>query len=248
MVSDQRPMSVIRATARRAGLLYLLMGLTAPIGLMVVPGRLIVRGDATTTLERIRASEWLFRVGITSELFHQAVAVFLVLALYRLFKPVSEGLARQLVALGALVSVPIMFVNTLNEIAVLVLIRGADFLSVFDRSQLDALAYLFLRLHGEGITVASIFWGLWLFPFALLVIRSGFIPRVLGLLLIVAGVGYLASAFASIVMPQLSPRVDRVALILEMGEPPIILWLLIRGAREGRRHAEGAGAQAVAAG
>jgi uncharacterized protein DUF4386 len=231
-------MSSTRTDARRAGLLYLIMGLAAPISLMVVPSRLIVRGDAAATMDRIRASESLFRIGIASELFHQAVAVFLVLALYRLFKPVSEGLARHLVALGALVSVPIMFLNVVNEIAVLVLASGPGFLSVFDRPRLDALAYLFLRLHGEGITVASIFWGLWLFPFGMLVIRSGFIPRALGLLLFVAGSAYLASAFTSILMPQLSPRVDSVALILEMGELPIIFWLLIWGARERPRPAD----------
>ena len=120
--------------------------------------------------------------------------MFLVLVLYRLFKPVNDMLAKQLLILGALVSVPIVFVNVLNHIAALILASGADFLSVFEKPQLDALAYLFVRLHSQGITVASIFWGLWLFPFGMLVIRSGFIPRVLGFLLMIAGVGYLASA------------------------------------------------------
>ena len=87
---------------------------------------------------------------------------------------------------------------------------------VFDRTPLDALAYLFLRLHTHGITVASIFWGLWLFPFGLLVIRSGFIPRLFGFLLIVAGVAYLASAFATLVVPAIAPLVSRVALPIKM--------------------------------
>ena len=164
-------------------------------------------GNATATADNIRASEWLLRVGIASELIHQVIAVFLVLALYRLFKPVDEALAKQVVILGALVSVPIMFVNVLNDIAALILVSGAEFLSVFDKPQLDALAYLFLRLHGQGITVASIFWGLWLFPFGMLVIRSGFIPRVFGVLLMIAGVGYLASSFATLVLPRYAPLV-----------------------------------------
>jgi len=119
----------------------------------------------------------------------------------------------------------------LNDIAALVLVSGADFLSVFEKPQLDALAYLFLRLHGQGITVASIFWGLWLFPFGMLVIRSGFIPRVFGFLLMIAGVAYLASSFTTLILPQYKSLVSQVALPLEVAEVPIIFWLLIWGAK-----------------
>jgi hypothetical protein len=217
--------------ARAAGFLYLLIALSAPLGLVVVPARLIVSGNATATADNIRASEGLLRAGIASELVHQIIGVFLVLALYRLFKAVDETLAKQVVILGALVSVPIVFVNVLNEIAALTLAKGADFLSVFERPQLDALAYLFVRLHSQGINVASIFWGLWLFPFGMLVIRSGFIPRVLGVLLMIAGSAYLARAFSVLILPQYAPLVGQIALPLEMGELPIIFWLLIWGAK-----------------
>jgi hypothetical protein len=203
----------------------------APIGLLYVPGKLIVSGNATATADNIRASEWLLRLGIASDLIHQTVVVFLVLALYRLFKPVNETLAKQVVILGALLSVPIMFVNVLNDVAALVLVSGADFLSVFEKPQLDALAYLFLRLHNHGIVVASIFWGLWLFPFGMLVIRSGFIPRVFGVLLMIAGVGYLASSFATLVLPRYAKLVSQIAFPLEVAEVPIIFWLLIWGAK-----------------
>src|SRR5438034_4726262 len=224
-------MSSTQQQARAAGVLYLLLALIAPIGLLYVPEKLIVSWNATATADNIRTSEWLLRIGIASELIHQIIAVFLVLALYRLFKPVNETLAKQMVILGALVSVPIVFVNVLNEIAALVLVSGSDFLSVFEKPQLDALAYLFLRLHSRGITVASIFWGLWLFPFALLVIRSGFIPRALGVLLMMAGVAYLASAFATLGLPQYAPLVSQVALLPEAAELPIIFWLVIWGAK-----------------
>ena len=228
-------MNSIKSQARRAGLLYFLLGITAPIGLLYVPGRLIVAGDAAATADRIRASESLLRIGIASELIHQVIVIFLVLALYRLFRSVSETLARQVVVLGALVSVPIVFVNVLNEIASLILVSGPGFLSVFDRPQLDALAHLFLRVHGQGILVASIFWGLWLFPFGLLVIRSGFIPRFLGVLMIVAGVAYLAAAFAKLLLPAQGSLVGQIAEVLELGEVPIIFWLLIWGATEPQR-------------
>jgi len=223
-----------RQQARVAGWLYLLLALIGPIGLLYVPGQLIVPDNARATADNLRASGALLRLGIVSDLAHQIVAVFLVLALYRLFRAVNESQARLMV-------VPIVFVNTLNDIAALVLVSGAEFLAVFERPQLDALAYLFLRLHGEGITVASIFWGLWLFPFGMLVVRSGFIPRALGVLLIVAGVGYLVSAFARLALPAYGPLVSQVLSPLMVGELPIIFWLLIWGVK-------GPGAAAVAAG
>jgi hypothetical protein len=214
---------------KAAGLLYLAMAITAPFGLVYVPSKLLVLEDATATAEHLRASESLLRIGIASELFHQAIAVFLVLALYRLFKPVNENHAKLLVVLGALVSVPIMFVNVLNEIAALILVSGADFLSAFGKNQLDALAFLFLRLHSQGIEIAAIFWGLWLFPFGMLVIGSGFIPRLLGILLFIAGAAYVASSFTSLVLPPYGHFVGQIAMVLEMGELPIIVWLFIRG-------------------
>lgn len=224
-------MDSTKRQARIAGVLYLLMGLTAPIGLMYVPGKLIVPGNGTETADRLRASGSLLRIGIGTELFHQTIAIFLVLALYRLFKAVDEKHAVLVVILGALVSVPIMFVNVLNEIAALILVSGADFLSGFQKHQLDGLAYLFLRLHSQGIIVASIFWGLWLFPFGILVIRSRFIPRVLGVLMMIAGTGYLASSFTSLVLPRYAPVVGQVAMAMYFGELPIMFWLLIWGAK-----------------
>jgi hypothetical protein len=224
-------MDAVKRQARQAGLLYVLIAATAWIGLLYVPNALYVIGDAGATADRIRASEWLLRAGIASELFHQIVQVFLVLALYRLFKGVNEALAQQLVILGALVSVPIVLVNVLNEIAALTLVGGTDFLTAVPRPQLDALAYLFLRLHSRGIAIAAIFWGLWLLPFGLLAIRSGFIPRALGILLLVAGCAYVVESTTTLVLPQYAHVVSSVAGVLEFAEVPIILWLAIWGAK-----------------
>lgn len=208
----------------------MILGVTAPIGLMYVPGKLIVSGDATATADRIRASESLFRLGIAGELIPQVVGIF-ALALYRLFKGVNKTLALQLLILGSLVSVPITMLNVLNNVAALVVLSGVDFLSVFDQAQLDALAYLFIRLHGLGLDIAWIFWGLWLFPFGMLVIRCGFIPRILGYLMMIAGATYLANAFAVLTVPQAAPLIEKVAMPLYFGEVPIMFWLLIWGAR-----------------
>jgi hypothetical protein len=223
-------MNPIQKTARTAGYLYLLMGLTAPIGLIYVPGSIVVLGDPSATAMHLRTSESLERMGITSELFHQLVFAILALTLYRLLKGVGKSLARMMLVL-ALFSVPIVFLNVLNEIAALMLSNGANLLSAFDKGQLDALAYFFLRLHGRGIDLATIFWGLWLFPFGVLVVQSGFIPRFLGVLLLIACFGNLAGAVTSLLLPGHAMQVSRAAMVLGFGEMPIVIWFLIWGAR-----------------
>jgi len=224
-------MNSVRKQARFAGLLYLLASLPVPFYLIYVPGKLIVPGDAVATADHVRASGTLLRFGIASELISSIVFIFVVLALYRLLKGVNKKHALAMVIL-LLVSIPISLLNVLNDIAALILVSGADFLSVFDKRQLDALAYLFLRLHIQGFVVAAIFWGLWLFPFAILVIRSGFIPRALGFLLFIAGFGYVASSLTSLLLPLYAHLVGQFAMVLEIGELPIIFWLLIWGAKD----------------
>jgi hypothetical protein len=227
----------IRRQARIAGLLYLLASIPAVFSWVYVPNKLIVTGDATATADHIRASETLFRLSIGSELIGLILFIFVVLALYRLFRPVSEKHALAMATL-LLISLPISFVSVVNEIAALIVVSGASFLSVFDPHQLDALAYLFIRLDGQGFVVAQIFWGLWLFPFGVLVIRSGFIPRFLGYLLFIAAVGYIANSVAALIVPAYRHTVAQFADRLQMAETPIIFWLLIWGAKsQGSREA-----------
>src|SRR5437763_2210838 len=184
-------MNSVKKQARVAGVLYLLASIPAPFCLIYVPSKLIVPGDATATADHVRASGTLLRFGIASELISSIVFIFVVLALYRLLKGVNKNHALAMVIL-LLVSIPISLLNVLNNIAPLILVSGADFLSVFDKRQLAALPYLFLRLHIQGLAVAAFCCGFWLFPFARLFIRSGFIPRGLGFLLFFAGFGYVA--------------------------------------------------------
>jgi Domain of unknown function (DUF4386) len=218
--------------ARFAGLLYLLACLPAPFALIYVPAKLIVPGDATATANHVRASETLLRLGIAGELINAIAFIFVVLALHRLLKEVNKYHASLMVTLFV-VSVPISFFNVLNDIAALTLASGATFLSVFEKSQLDALVLVFLRLHNSGLLVAQIFWGLWLFPFGILVIRSGFIPRVLGVLLIIACSAYLADSFTFLLLPPYGHLVSNFATVFEgIGEVSIVLWLLIWGVKE----------------
>ena len=183
--------------ARVAGAWYLSLAVTAPFGLIYVPRALIVAGNATATAGNIRAHEALFRLGIVADLSSVVLFIFLVLALYRLLSGVNGTRAAQMAAL-ALVSAAVGFTNVLNNIVALTLFRGADSLAVFGQPQLDALGMSFLGLHHQGLVINEIFWGLWLLPFGLLVIRSGFLPRILGVLLIVNCFAYVAASLTSL--------------------------------------------------
>jgi hypothetical protein len=224
---EERPS---RKTARIAGAWYVLMGLTAPFTLVYLPSKLIVPENATATASNVLASETLFRLGIVAALVSLVAFVFLVMALDRLLGAVNRAHASLMVAL-VLISVAIGFVNEVNNIAALMLFRGTKFLSAFDKPQLDALGMLFLRLRGQGLVVNELFWGLWLFPFGLLVMRSGFIPRILGILLIINGFAYVVASLTSLLAPAYANLVERFALIPETGELWIMLWLLIKGVR-----------------
>jgi hypothetical protein len=208
-----------------------LASLPAPIGLVYVPGKLVVLNDATATANNIRASEWLLRLGIGIELWQATMFIFVVLALYRLFRAVSEPHALAMMIL-MLISIPIFLLSVVNEIAALLVVSGADFLSVFDPGQLNALAYIFMRLHNRTNLVAFIVGAFWFFPFGILVIRSGFIPRILGYLLFLAAFGYLPGGLAFLFWPDYGPAIDKVLGNLTICEVPIILWLLIWGAKD----------------
>jgi hypothetical protein len=222
-------MNSIKKTARTAGFWYLLMAITGPIGLLYVPAKLIVPGDATATATNIMASESLFRIGIVSNLLCQLAFIFLVLALYRLLKRVNQHHASLMVAL-VLVAVPIAFLNMLNPLAALLLLSGASFLTVFEPNQLHALAMVFLNLQEYGTIIVQIFWGLWLFPFGWLIFKSSFFPKILGVLLIMACFGYLVHSFTFLLFPGYEAIVASYAAVPEaIGELSMVLWLLIKG-------------------
>lgn len=224
------PMDSTKRQARRAGLLYLLANLAAPFALLYLPRLLIVPGDATATADHVRASIGLVRLGIAAELINGSVVVFAALAFYRLFKAVSQTHARAMLVL-VLMAVPIALLNVLNQVAALVLARHPDFLAAFNAQQLDGLVLLFLRLHSYGYVISGIFWGLWLFPFGILAMRSGFIPWLIGLLMFLAGVPYVVTAFTSLAAPQFSFIANWLDPLMA-GELPMLIWLLIWGAKD----------------
>lgn len=224
-------MNSLKKQSRIAALLYLLNGLPAPFALLYVPSVVIVSGDAAATASNLRNSEGLFRAGMAVELFSATVAIFAILAFYRLLKPVSHKHALAFTVLF-LIATPISYLNLLNDLAALTFARGPGFLAAaFDRAQLDAFTLLFLRLHNQGIALAQIFWGLWLFPFGFAVLRSTFIPRFVAIATIVAGCGYVIASSVMLFLPPSVRGFADLAMILGLGELAF-LWLLVRGARD----------------
>lgn len=212
--------------ARVAGLLALITLISGSFA-GFVHTRLVVPGDAVTKANNIMASESLFRLGIVSSLIMYTVFIFYVLVLYRLLKPVSKNHA-VLMVLFALVGVPIAMLNEINQSAVLLLLSGADYLKVFAADQIHAQVMFFLNLHKYGGLIAVIFWGLWLFPLGLLVFKSGFLPRILGVLLMVGCFGWLIVFLQRFLFPSYEALAySRFAA--HIAELSWMLWLLIKG-------------------
>ena len=217
-------MSSINKTARVAGFLYLLL---LPLGIfgLLLPSSLILPGDAARTADNIMASESLFRLGIMSALATQLLNIFVVLALYKLLNRVDKNQAT-LMVLFSLLGVPIAMLSELNKFAVLLILNGTHYLTVFTADQVQVLVSLFLDLHKYGINIAGIFWGLWLFPMGYLVFKSGFVPRILGVLLMIGCFGYLIDSVTFLLFPNLNITISQFTFI---GEILLPLWLLIKG-------------------
>ena len=224
-------MDSTRSLARRAGLLYVLASSTAPFTYLYVPDTLIVQGDALATADRVRTMEGLLRAAIIGELYSATLLVFAALALYQLFKGVDQRISALMAAM-ILVSVPISYVNALIHIAPLLLIKNSAIAAVLDPGQVAAQVTLFLRLHNYGLVINQIFWGLWLFPIGVLVMRSGFIPRWLGFPLFFAGAGYVLNSLGMLVLPPSLRWLTGSLQLLGVGEMPFFsFYLLIWGVR-----------------
>jgi hypothetical protein len=223
-------MDSTKSLAQRAGLLYVLASSLAPFAYLYVPGVLLVEGDALATADRVRASENLLRAAIVAELYGVTVLIFASLALYQLFKRVDQRTSI-LMAVLMLVSVPISYVNALNNIAPLILLKNPAIAAVLDPGQVAAQVTFFLRLHNYGLVINQIFWGLWLFPIGVLVMRSGFIPRWLGVPLFFAGAGYVINSLGTLLLPPSLRWITQYGQVLGVGEMPFSFYLLIWGVR-----------------
>ena len=226
-------MHSIDRSAKTAGILYLLFFITFIFASTGMEDRLFVYGDAAMTIRNILANETLFRAGFVSSLLSAAFFLSAAWALYGLLKPVSRDLALLLVILN-LCGVAIHCISLLGQFAVLLLTGGAGYLAVFSADQLQAAAMLSLYLYRNGFMIAQLFFGAWLFPLGYLVYRSGFLPRILGILLLLDFAGILFWFFQFFLLPDLpflSYPGMAVSFVAEFG---LTLWLLIKGVDVGR--------------
>jgi hypothetical protein len=220
-LSDKSPMFY----ARLAAVLYLVMVPLGFVGIIYVPSTLIVDGDPVKTVANIIESESMFRIGILAALLIPVVNTALVFTLYRILRPANKLLAQAMVVL-ILLAVPIAMFNEINNAHVLQLVSGADYLDVFDTEQINAQVMSALDLHESGIFIASLFWGLWLLPMGYAIVISGYIPKVLGYLLLIGGIGYVLDAFIYFLVPDANFEMSTYTFI---GELLLPLWLLIKG-------------------
>lgn len=219
-----------KKTARLAGLLYFLIAITGIFSLMYVPSQLIVWDNPAETIENLKSSEILFRLEILGELLCYLFFVVLPLVLYKLFKDINKNVA-VLMAVLAIVSVPISMISVVNKFDVLSLLTGAEYLTVYSPDQIQAQVMLAFKSYYRGILVSQIFWGLWLFPFGYLVFKSGFLPKFLGLFLMVGSVGYFLDFVGRVICPDFGDYwlSDYITIPASIGELGTCLWLLIMG-------------------
>jgi hypothetical protein len=220
--------------SRIAGALYLVVVLTGLFSLMYVPSQITVSGDPGATTNNIVAHNALFRAGIAAFLVEQVAFLLLPLVLFKLLRHVQESIAVLMVAL-AVVSVPIALMSLSNRLDALDILNGS-YSQALAPAQLQSLAMMSLGTYGNGLLVTTLFWGLWLLPFGYLVIRSRFLPRVLGVFLVLGGLGYMLQVFWQILMPNISFP-DSVLLPAAVGEIGTCLWLLVVGVRRHEQNA-----------
>jgi hypothetical protein len=211
--------------AQLAGWLYLSMVPLGIFGIMYIPLNFIVAGDAAATAQKILTNEVVFRLSIVSSLVVQLINLILVLLLYKLLKPAARN-AALLMVIFFLVSIPISMLNELNHFAVLLLLHGHESMGTFTLEQQQLLAYFFLELREKGVQISSIFWGLWLFPMGYAIFKSGYLPKILGILLMIGCGGYLVDAAFAFLWPALGVTVAQFTFI---GEILLPLWLVTKG-------------------
>jgi hypothetical protein len=227
-----KAMGSIRNTARIAGLFWILYTIAIGFSLGYVRNGLIAFGDAGVTARNIVASEPLFRASIAADLLTQIFMFAFALAIFRLFRGVSKGLETMFLA-SIMISIAIGTINVANNYGALLVLTRTEHVALFAPAQLGALAMLLLRLGNFGQAIQEIFWAPYLFAFGLLVIKSNYLPRILGILLMIMSVGYPINSFTKLLIPDFHPALitDATMMLGALGALPTMIWLLIVGAR-----------------
>jgi hypothetical protein len=223
----------IKKTARRAGVLWLLTAITGGFGLAYIRSYVIVPGDAAATSGNLLASETLFRAAVTGCLIAEVFLFFFGLALFRLFREVDKRLATVLL-MSVLMTVGISVVNQVYNFGAILVLSQPEFLKALNTGQLNTIAAFLLRLaNNTGQGLLEIFWVPYYFSFGLLVIRSGYLPKILGILLMIMSAGFAINLLDKFLVPQFYPAAfTQLAMTLgAIGGIPTMFWLLIKGAR-----------------
>ena len=220
------PMSTTtRRSARIAGILYIMLGVVAPFRLIYIPKAITVVGNAQATAANIVSHEATFRLAILADLATGILTLFVALALFRLFREVDHDLAALMVILGGFIVASIYFFNLLNDAAALVVALAPKYLSGFDQPQREGLVALFVRLHGYGVVVNEMFWGLWLLPLGALILKSRLLPRFVAIWLFLNGAAYMLQSVSGILSPRLEATVSGIVFPALLGEVVVMLWL-----------------------
>ncbi len=214
-------------TARVAGLLSIILLVSGSFALFI-ESRLIVPGNIAITAGNILASETLFRFGFTSGLICQTLFILFAILLYKLYKPVNKNWAL-IMLIFALIPVPIAMLSHVNQFGALLLLKSADCMKAFTINQVHAQAMFFLDLHKHGILIATIFWGIWLLPLGFLAFKSGFVPKIFGVLLMIGCFGYVMRFFLTFLFQSYSGEFSLILAAAHIGEVSHGLWLLIKG-------------------
>jgi len=220
-----------KTLGRIAGSLYLVVAVLGGFAELYVRSSVVVAGDAAATADNIRGSATLFRVGFVSDLVQATFFLLTAMALYLLLRDVHELVARAMVVIVS-VSVAIICLNLLNQYVALSVANGDEYTTVFGAAGSDALVGLFADMHAAGYLIAQMFFGLWLLPLGFLVYRSGYFPKVLGVLLAIGCFGYLADLFIHFLVPDIAESIAPFVLApATIGELSLVVWLLVRGLR-----------------
>jgi uncharacterized protein DUF4386 len=214
-----------RFKARMAGVFQLLEALTATFGQVIVLGRLVVSGNAAATAANILGHERLFWLGFASSLIGVAFHIAWALLMYELLRPVNRSLSL-LAAFVILVGCAIQALSSLLYLSPVLILQGGSSLSAFTAEQLQSLALMFLKLNTYAFDIYLVFFGFWCVLIGYLIFRSTFLPRVLGVLLAISGLGWV-----TYLLPPLAVRLffPYIAGASALGEIPLELWLIVMG-------------------
>lgn len=217
----------MRRDARIAGILYILLGVIAPVRLIYIQNAILVSGNAQATAANIASHEATFRMAILTDVMAGVLTLFVTMALFRLFRSVDRDLASLMLILGGLMVTPIYFFNLVNDAAVVVVARGPTYLGAFTQQQREGLVSLFLRLHAYGVVVNEMFWGLWLLPLGALILKSRLLPRWVAIWLFLNGGGYVLVSVLGILSPSLEAKASGLLFPALLGEVVVMLWLAV---------------------